>query len=494
MKHSIKRQVAFTFMGLMAGTLLICLIINNSLLPQYYEEKREKSVLETYRMINEAASNGSLGSEDFTIELEKISGRYNIMGVIQDMNGMIVGTFGNDMEMLRGLLWDRLYATIQNPTVLEKTKNYTIQKVVDSKTKAEYMEMIGWLSGGQAFYMRTPLENIRESVAIANRLLLYVGVAGIALSSIVIWLVSKKITEPILELADISERMTRLDFEAKYVGHSQNEIALLGDNINKMSETLEETIRELKTANNELKKDIEKKNQIDEMRKEFLSNVSHELKTPIALIQGYAEGLKEEINEDAESREFYCEVIMDEASKMNQMVKKLLTLNQLEFGNDVVNMERFDIVTLICNYIQSAQILTKQHGIDLRMEHYEPIFVWADEFKTEEVFANYFSNAVNHCTGDKLIDIHLEQQEKKVRVKVFNTGEKIPEESIPHIWEKFYKVDKARTREYGGSGVGLSIVKAIMDSMHQKYGVENYENGVAFWFELETVGKEQSVS
>lgn len=490
MRHSIKRQFAFIFIGLMAGTLLVCWIINNSFLQRYYENMREAALFETYRVLNEAVENGDLASEDFQIELEKISGRYNIMGVVQDMNGIIVGTFGNDMEMLKGLLWDRLYASVPNPQILEKGKLYTIQKVNDAKTKTEYMEMVGWLNGGQMFYMRTPLENIRESVAIANRFLIYVGLVCVLVSSIVIWLVSKKITEPILELADISERMTRLDFEAKYEGNSQNEIALLGDNINTLSATLEETIRELKTANNELQKDIETKTQIDEMRKEFLSNVSHELKTPIALIQGYAEGLKEGINDDAESREFYCDVIMDEAAKMNNMVKKLMTLNQLEFGNDVVNMERFDIVMLICNYVQSAAILAKQHDIELRMEHYAPIYVWADEFKTEEVFANYFSNAVNHCEGEKIIDIRLEQYDNKVRIIVFNTGEQIPEESLDRIWEKFYKVDKARTREYGGSGVGLSIVKAIMESMNQGYGVENFENGVAFWFELETVGKE----
>lgn len=223
------------------------------------------------------------------------------------------------------------------------------------------------------------------------------------------------------------------------------------------------------------------------MRKEFLSNVSHELKTPIALIQGYAEGLKEGINDDPDSRNFYCEVIMDEAAKMNHMVKKLLTLNQLEFGNDVVSMERFDIVALLKNYIQSAGILTKQNGIEVRMKDYAPVYVWADEYKTEEVFMNYFSNAVNHCAGDKIIDVKLENGDGRVRVSVFNTGEPIPADSIDHIWEKFYKVDKARTREYGGSGVGLSIVKAIMDSMNQKYGVENYTNGVLFWFELETV-------
>ena len=171
---------------------------------------------------------------------------------------------------------------------------------------------------------------------------------------------------------------------------------------------------------------------------------------------------------------------------MNNMVKKLLTLNQLEFGNDVVAMERFDLTALVKNYIQSAAILTKQNEITVRMEEYPPIYAWADEFKIEEVFMNFFSNAVNHCEGEKIIDVKMEQKDGRVRVSVFNTGKPIPEDSIGHIWEKFYKVDKARTREYGGSGVGLSIVKAIMESMNQQFGVINYNNGVEFWFELET--------
>jgi signal transduction histidine kinase len=129
------------------------------------------------------------------------------------------------------------------------------------------------------------------------------------------------------------------------------------------------------------------------------------------------------------------------------------------------------------------------------MEEYGPVYVWGDVYKTEEVFTNYFSNAVNHCMAvdkdsGKIIVISLEQRDGKIRIGVFNTGQPIPEESVPHLWEKFYKVDKARTREYGGSGVGLSIVKAIMESMNQKYGVENYNNGVLFWFELD--GNERS--
>jgi signal transduction histidine kinase len=311
------------------------------------------------------------------------------------------------------------------------------------------------------------------------------------LSVFIIWIVSARITKPITELTKISEKMADLDFDTKYNSKSRDEIDLLGENINELSSALEKTISELKTANNELKRDIEKKEQTDEMRKEFLSNVSHELKTPLALIQGYAEGLKEGINDDdKESRDFYCEVIIDEAGKMNNMVKKLLDLNQLEFGYDVVTMERFDIVALISNFLTSAEILINQNGVNVKHDIIPPVYVWADEFKTEEVVRNFFSNAINHVNGDKIIEIKyrlIEQENSnKVRVSVFNTGEPIPDESLPHIWEKFYKVDKARTREYGGSGVGLSIVKAIMESMNQEYGVINYTNGVEFWFELET--------
>ena len=304
-------------------------------------------------------------------------------------------------------------------------------------------------------------------------------------SGIVILVMTNRITRPISELTKLSEKMSDLDFDARYQSRAGNEIDVLGDNFNKMSRKLESTISELKSANNKLQKDIEDKIKIDEMRKEFLDNVSHELKTPIALIQGYAEGLNENISDDPESREFYCEVIMDEASKMNKLVKNLLTLNQLESGKDAPVMERFDIVSLIRGVLGSMHIMIEQKEATVIFEETEPVYVWADEFKIEEVVTNYTSNALNHLDGARKVEIKVLQEEDCVKVTVFNTGTPIPEEDIPNLWNKFYKVDKARTREYGGSGIGLSIVKAIIESMNQKYGVCNYDNGVEFWFTLD---------
>lgn len=380
-------------------------------------------------------------------------------------------------------IWIHYGVAPAKSSTLEETDNYTLE--VNRDMDMDYLDMWGMLDNNNVFLIRLPMAGISDSIQISNMFYLYTGMIVVAISILAIWFLSQRLTKPLEELTDISIRMSNLDFNAKYESGGEDEIGVLGQNFNKMSKELEQTISELKTANNELQKDIEKKERIDDMRKEFLSNVSHELKTPIALIQGYAEGLKECINDEAESRDFYCEVIIDEAAKMNNMVKKLLTLNQLEFGNDQISMECFDLTELVRGVVNSAQLLADQKDAQILFVQDTSVYVWGDEFKIEEVVTNYVSNAINHIDGERKIEIKMQRREGHIRLSVFNTGKPIPEEDIDKIWIKFYKVDKARTREYGGSGIGLSIVKAIMESMNQKFGVKNYENGVEFWFELE---------
>jgi signal transduction histidine kinase len=489
MKHSIRRQMAGIFICIMVGTLVLCWLFNYFFLEKYYLKNKENTVVAAYDVLNKGISQGLLNEDSFTTKLELICTTDNISVFVMNASGDPELYTNRDYQTLQRKLYNYIfeYDEVQdNSKILKQEDNYTLRESRDIVTKADYIEIIGTLDSGDPFIMRTAMESIRESADISSHFMIYSGFLGIFLSSLVIWWMSRRISDPILELSDISSRMTELDFNAKFQSRQGNEIDMLGENINQLSETLEKTISELKTANNELQKDIEQKTQIDEMRKEFLSNVSHELKTPIALIQGYAEGLKECINDDPESRDFYCEVIMDEAGKMNTLVKNLLSLNQLEFGNDMVTMERFDIVLLIRNVLNSSAILMEQKGIRLLFQEEEPIYVWADEFKIEQVVTNYISNAINHCDFDKVIEVKIDRMDENVRVSVFNTGKPIPKEDLDKIWIKFYKVDKARTREYGGSGIGLSIVKAVMEAMHKECGVQNYDNGVEFWFELDS--------
>ncbi len=487
-KHSLTLQYTGTILGMVAGTVLLCWFLNSTFLEEYYIYNKQEAMLAGFSLIDAKSEAGMLDSAGFDEGFRRICENGNIAILIISADGTVIRASVNDTESLKIQFMDVLFSDSRDRSteVLEKTNSYVLERQADTRHKSEYLVLWGTLSDGNLILMRTALESIRESAGISNRLLSYIGIAAVIVSAIISIFASRKIARPILELTDISRRMNDLDFDVKYQSKGENEIDLLGEHINQMSKTLEKTISELKSANNELQIDIEKKIRIDEMRKEFLSNVSHELKTPLALIQGYAEGLQECINDDEESRNFYCEVIMDEADKMNQMVKKLLTLNQLEFGNDAVAMERFDVTELIRGVISSASILLKQNDISLTFNTDMPMYVWADEFKVEEVVTNYLSNAIHHADFEKRIDIKYTQRKDYVRISVFNTGKPIPAEDIENIWIKFYKVDKARTREYGGSGIGLSIVKAIMDSFHRECGVVNHTDGVEFWFELDT--------
>ena len=379
--------------------------------------------------------------------------------------------------------------------VLREYDNYMIQKTFDPLSKTFYLESWGFFSDNATIFIMTmPMESIHESAAISNRFLMFVGIVVILAGSILIYFITRHITMPIKRLSELSEKMSNLDFDARYETsrRSTEEIDTLGNSMNVLSERLKTTIGELKEANAQLKKDIDEKVQIDEMRKEFIANVSHELKTPIALIQGYAEGLVEGMAEDKENRDYYCGVIMDEAGKMNRMVRQLLTLTALEFGGERLSVERFDLTELIASVISSSGVLLKQNELTVDFDGKEPVYVMGDEFKIEEVITNYLTNAIHHVGGrEKKIQIRIDHRRdgKEVCVEVFNTGNPIPDEALPNLWTKFYKVDKARTREYGGSGIGLSIVKAIMEMHHKACGVKNHENGVEFWFTLDTAGE-----
>ena len=486
MRHSIKSQMIAIFVGLIGCVLLALLVINMNFLEPYYISNKKTEFVNMYGSLRNAMESGTIEQQDEAEELWHMAEKNNMSYLIVDEDKARMFTNVHDMDMLQKQLAGYLLNQVQKKSrILDSTEEYQLTRSRSPWNKEEYIEMWGEFADGSIFLIRSPIESIRESASISNRFLIIIGCFMIVICTVLIWYFSKRLTDPILELAALSERMANLDFEAKYTSGGKNEIGNLGDNFNRMSAKLESTISELKRANNCLMKDIEQKEKLEQMRNDFLGNVSHELKTPIALIQGYAEGLKEGVSDDSESREFYCDVIMDEASKMNQMVKNLLALNQLEFGDEDIQFERFDLTAVIRGILQSMEILAQQDDMRVIFRQQEPVYVWADEFKVEQVVRNYVSNAFHHAGLEKVIEVRIKRQDDRARITVFNTGAPIPEKDVVHIWDKFYKVDKAHTREYGGNGIGLSIVKAIMESFHQKYGVNNYENGVEFWFELD---------
>ncbi|SET04587.1 sensor histidine kinase [[Clostridium] polysaccharolyticum] len=505
-KNSVRLKLTLMLAGFVLLIVFLLWLMNLTFYPLYYKRDLTNKFYDSYNKVKEYYAHTYTGfNGNYILQNDYEQEVMSALAENKQMNIYVFGVsyYGDKMYPVmfypndathgsRQLVAERfgeIYGTEKNKNykVIVSEDNCLIFQKRDGHTNSDYLELMAPLDkqNGIFIFTRSNLESMSQNIRNTNKFLALIGIiTGIA-GVILMYFFSRKFTTPILRLADISKRMSELDFTAKYDVKSQDEIGELGTSINALSDQLEHTISELKTANNELRMDNERKTQIDDMRKEFLSNVSHELKTPIALIQGYAEGLKENITDDQESRDFYCEVIMDEAQKMNKMVKKLLTLNQIEFGNNVLQIERFDISQMMASVLNSTHILFEQKKVQLQYDYQEPVYVWSDEYMVEEVFTNFISNALNHVAGEKVIRVHLEERGDNLRVSVFNTGNPIPEAELEKIWIKFYKVDKARTREYGGNGIGLSIVSAIMKALNQNYGVYNTENGVCFWFDVD---------
>lgn len=510
MKRSLRTRLVIIFAGMLIFTIGIICLANIVLLPSFYQANKVNQMQGTYSRITSLCQN--IKWEDISdAEKDKIYDRLDVLGSNTNVSIYIVQirayrgsgdiaeleyVYPMDTDRLQQVTKTQLSKYVksiyfgeslgENCQIMNQTSNYAMYKVYDDRVDSNFIELTGTMPDNYWVYLRSNYQSIQESAGVSNQFMMYMGLVVVIIGIFVLFFVCNQYTKPILRLASYAQNMQKLNFSTRYKDERDDEIGVLGNSMNALSDKLEETISELKTANNELELDLQRRSEQEQMRQEFLANVSHELKTPIALIQGYAEGLQENINEDPESREFYCEVIVDEAAKMNNMVKKLLSLNQLEFGYGQVHLEHFDLNSVIQSVVNSSDILFRQKEVELcYLKSDTPLMVWADEYMIEEVVMNYVSNALNHVKYENKIEIKTIQEEDHIRTSVFNTGDPIPEEDIEKIWSKFYKVDKARTREYGGNGIGLSLVKAVMEAHNQKFGVKNYDNGVEFWFELD---------
>ena len=471
-------------------TILFLVVINNLVLETFYIYNKKDSVKSTFEQINEKYNN-SVSEEEIEEFIKYECSKNNLDILINDFKRNIVIT--NDETRIESLEKLKTIAEFNENgkwgETLYNAKNIIIKIVKDNSSNRNYIVLMAKLDNESDLYIRTPISAIKESLKISNNVLILVGGISVIVSGIIASVVSRRFSNPILVLNSIAKQMSKLDFSKKYVpSESNDEIDELGKSINMMSDKLEETINELRKNNDELERDIKQKSKIDEMRAQFISDVSHELKTPIALIQGYAEGLVENVNNDDESRKFYAEVILDEADKMDQLVKQLLELMKLEYGKREFNNTKFDIVSLIKEVLRKCNVMIKEQNINTVLKNDSPIYVYADDFYIEQVVTNYITNAIKYSeeiNGKREIKIEIiEELDGMARISVYNTGKNFSEDEMKKIWGRFYKLDASRNRENGGTGIGLSLVKAIMSNYGNKFGVQNRVDGVEFYFEL----------
>lgn len=510
-----RRSIRFKFfVAISAVTLVfigVLLILNLFFYEDYYMLMRRGELRDAYQGIRNSYS-GDI--EEMMTVLDNYESQTAIRMAVVCSDGTVLYTSFNTRS-------DEGNADTQNPFQLpdfdlldQQRRGYTILQSIaqnvswntlDSHSyqflnvtlwdNDQYLCLAGVLDNqaDKCLFAYMPYAYIEQNSSLNLVFLVIAGGCALLICLIFAYGVSRWFSRPLIAMAGLADRMSELDFSTKYQGGSTDEIGQLGQSLNRLSAYLEQTIRELRQSNEQLAQEIKEKERIDNMRQEFIVNVSHELKTPIALIQGYAEGLTAGVADDPEDRKYYCDTIADEADHMNKLVMQLLNLSRLELGAEQTYSEDIDLHELCAEAVRKTAVLCESRGLTVEYDD-TCITVRTDGDLLDQVLMNYLSNAIRYTVDGGKIKISVKQTGDCVRLTVFNEGDGLPEEELPKIWEKFYRTDRARTREAGGTGIGLSLVRAIADTLHGSCGVENVEGGIVFWFELSASAENDSDS
>ena len=361
-------------------------------------------------------------------------------------------------------------------------ENFEIRK--KEATNIEYFVYTAPLQSGETIHIYYEVADVENIVEVAGRVYTSISIAMIILMAALFYIIVARFTKPLVEMNDITKDMAALNFNRKCGDYGRDEIGELGKSINTLSNTLDTTLMDLKDKNEQLEKDIERRHALDNARKSFISNVSHELKTPIAIISGYAEGVCAGISDDPEVIREYCHIIYDESQKMNELVVELLELSKLESKYQTFFPQYFDLGAKTASLLNHLSLQTEKNGITVLNRIPQPLACYGQEDKIEIVLKNYITNAISHCSGKKRIELVCTESTDKFEISVFNTGEHINKEDMAELWDSFYRADKAHGRSENRFGLGLSIVKSIMENHNCRYGVKNVNNGVVFTFEV----------
>ena len=301
-------------------------------------------------------------------------------------------------------------------------------------------------------------------------------------SILIVTRVSNFIISPILELSKISNEIANFNFDVPITTKTNDEIGILSSNIEKLAIELKGKIEELEAQNNILKTAIIEKDRNAKIQKDFISNVSHELKTPITLILGYCEALKLDVDEETKNE--YMGIIISESHKMNNLISDMLDIARLQSGDKQLTKEPFDFSALLHKLINKHQLIFKENKINLTADIEDNIIINGDKSKLELVLSNFVVNAVRYVDEKKNIKISLFEEDNKYVFKIYNTANAFSDEDIKKIWGSFYKIDKAHSREKGGTGIGLYLVKTILELHDFEYGVSNVQDGVEFFIKI----------
>lgn len=340
------------------------------------------------------------------------------------------------------------------------------------------------LKNGAAYTLavQTDLFVVQQATRVLLSILPYVILMVFVLSLLCSWLYTQYITRPIVRLSKISKQMAGLDFSGQCDIVREDELGRLAQNLNSLSASLSTALNDLQIANRQLKTDIEKEQALEQQRVDFFSAASHELKTPLTILKGHLAGMLNGVS-GYENHTEYIERSLAVVDRMEKLVKELLYVSKAD-GTQKCEYKSIDFAEVFRVQIATAADLLEEKKQSLEANIPDRLYCEVEQAQMERAIQNILVNAIRYSPSNELIRITLAEIHGTVRGEIENTGAHVPDDALPHLFEAFYRADASRNRNTGGTGLGLYIVRKIMEMHHAKYGITNTSNGVMFWFEL----------
>ncbi|EEL51427.1 MULTISPECIES: sensor histidine kinase [Bacillus cereus group] len=389
----------------------------------------------------------------------------------------------NNLETLQGVQhWE--LSVLLGKTNSNELTTFTIGEEENGKSQIFVQPVIEKGEIKEFAFAMTSLQPVNEAMLVLKDYYVYALIIVFLVIILLSFYYSKIIVKPLIKINRVTKKMANFDFTEKLPVSADDEIGGLSSSINTLSVNLKDRIDRLNVANTKLQQDIERERQLEKTRKEFISGVSHELKTPLSVIRSFAEGIKDGVSKD---NTYYTDVILEETENMNRLIVEMLELAKLESGTYKLEMNTFSLGELVQQVYTKLLFSMEEKQLQVEIDANPSIYVEANRNRIEQVVVNLLSNAIRYTPEGKEIYIRITENEEKVKVEIENTGNPIPDESLQKIWDRFYRLDASRSRHTGGTGLGLSIVKNILDLHHAEYGVYNTNDSVVFYFDLQKV-------
>lgn len=325
-----------------------------------------------------------------------------------------------------------------------------------------------------------PLQPIEEAFNVIIEFYIYIFIGFMVIAILLSSVYSKFVSKPLVILNKTAQKMSKLDFSEKCNLNRNDEIGNLSNTLNFLSYNLQNALNELESKNNQLEADIEKERNLEKMRKDFIDSVSHELKTPIGIIEGYAEGIMDGIVTD-EDAIIYLQTIIDESKKMGVLVSNMLELSKLEAGAVKPKLQLFNVNRLISKVVKTHITNASLNNLNIIFEQNTKYsYILADTFQMEQILTNLITNAIKYTPKGNNIIISISQEKDKYKLSVINEGTNIDCDDFNKLFDKFYRLDKARQRTTNSTGLGLSIVKNLLELNNFTFKFYNTDNAVEF--------------